>query len=87
MNQKKYSLMAAVLLVLLGLAELMAAVVLMAWMVVTVSLALLVHAVLRASPGRSVPLVRRAPPDHQVRPGSRAHRVPPDRRARREMWE
>ena len=64
-------------LVLLGVTELMAVLVLMAWTGVVVLLGLMVHAVQRAHrglPGRRGPLVRRVPPGYRVRPGSRAHR-------------
>lgn len=67
-----------VLPVLLGVTELMVAVVLLAWAAFLVLLALLVSAVTlghRASPDRRVPLVRRAPPGYQAQRGSRAHRV------------
>lgn len=48
------------------------------WMVVMALTVLMVYAVLRVTQDRSVPWVRRVPPGHQVRRGSRAHRERPD---------
>jgi hypothetical protein len=80
------------LLALLGVTELMAGMVLLAWAGMLVLLALLVSAVQlahRGLPDPKAPLVRRVPAGHRVRRGSRAHRVPsvpwvrPDRLAPR----
>jgi hypothetical protein len=75
-----------VLLVLLGVTELMAAMVLMAWAALLVLSGLLVAAVTRAHkglPDPQAPLVRRGPPGYQVRRGSRAHHARRDSTSQR----
>jgi hypothetical protein len=62
---------------LLGVLELMAGMLLMAWAALLILSALLVAAVSHAHRGLTesrTPPIRRFPPDYRIQPGSRSHR-------------